>query len=145
MTLGYSVALVLLAIDIDFVNILLIATNMVVYMLYPVGDPLYKHLCNQCVRVIFLYWYDDYVEKKSVQVEQIAEKYTKYLINNISNQSSTSVQKEKGTSDGSYEGIDRRIRQSFSESSKSSKEYRNALKAEIPHLSSFVSLLPSPT
>lgn len=61
----------------NFTNALSIAINMLIYMLYPVGDRTHAIWCNCITKCMFFNWYDSYTSKKTSRVDEITIKLLK--------------------------------------------------------------------
>ena len=71
----------------DFVNIFLIATNLITFMLYPVGDSFHRICCKFVTKRIFFHWWDVHLVRNSILVDEITQKYveTNDNVSNINN------------------------------------------------------------
>ena len=146
-TFADSLLRVLLGSGADFANMVSIIINLVIYMLYPVGDKTHEFWCIFITKRIFFCWHDHYTQKRSSMIDKIAIQISKQndqlQTGSVQLECITTDENEKTQPNTITKGVNQPydcidLSQSSPNASKRHGKDRNALDAEFTNWSSMI-------
>ena len=139
MTSTYSILRQIFGYGIDLSNPLNIMINLLIYMIFPIGDSIYNSCCVCATKYCFFCWYDRYTKHQEELIGQLASQHYKNIdCDSWTQQEEITLQiaPEKKTETDSYDAIEQNQR--FEVVSETTKTARDSVEREMTNLGSLL-------